>query len=270
MATFRSEKQKKEIPLLLYPPLIEAIFELHWELQRDKQTGRLSDPSYPMMYGRIYERLKKDFPHIEDLPSVQVHPEASPYIVRHRLRKDKTSYPLMQIGPGVVTVNAAQGYSWTSFKEHILRLIEAVSDLFPTMAAPLNFTRSELRFVNGIRLEAQNENPLAFLSDKLHIKLEMDSDLFIMNQMNDLPNAVNFTVGYPLKRPNSNLGLSAHLGQMDGKPAYLFQTQVISLGEWVSADADGFETWLSDAHDAAVHSFISLCKGSLMDKFCGG
>ena len=44
---------EKQIPLLLYPPLIEVIFELHWELETDKQTGRVRDPSYPMLYGRL-------------------------------------------------------------------------------------------------------------------------------------------------------------------------------------------------------------------------
>lgn len=270
MTIFRSEKQKKEIPLLLYPPLIEAIFELHWELQTDKQTGRMRDPSYPMMYGGLYERLKKDFPHIEDLPSVQVHPEASPYVVRHRIRKEKMGYPLMQIGPGVATVNVAQGYSWSVFNEHILRLIESIYDLYPTTAHPLNFTKCELRFLNGIRLDSKDENALDFLADKLHIKVEMDSDLFLTSQVIEQPNALNITVGYPLRRPHGNLGISAHLGQMDGKPAYLFQNQVISMGEWVPSDSHGFESWVADAHEAAVQSFISFCKGSLMDKFCGG
>lgn len=270
MSTFRSEKQKRQIPILLYPPLIEAIFELHWELQGDKQTGRLRDPSYPMMYGRIYERLKKDFPHIEDLPSIQVHPEASPFVVRHRIRKEKMGYPLIQIGPGIATVNCAQGYSWSSFREHILRLVESISDLFPTTVAPLNFTKCEIRFLNGIRLGTQGENPLAFLADKLHIKMDVDADLFLMNQMSDQPNAVNFMIGYPLRKPNGNLGLSAQLGQMDGKPAYLFQTQVISIGEWVPSDPREFETWVDEAHSASVGCFLSLCKGALMDKFCGG
>ena len=98
----------------------------------------------------------------------------------------------------------------------------------------------------------------------------MDSDLFIMNQMVLQPNALNFTVGYPLRKPFGNLGISAHLGQMDGTPAYLFQSQVMSAGEWVPSDTAGFETWISDAHEASVNSFISLCKGPLMDKFCGG
>ena len=270
MSTFRSEKQKREIPILLYPPLIEAIFKVHWELEKDKQTGRQRDPSYPMMYGRLYERLKKDFPHIEDLPSVQVHPEASPYIVRHRIRKDKTGYPLMQIGPGVATVNYAESYSWSSFRGYIIRLIETISDLFPTTAMPLNFMKCEIRFLNGIRIDAPNQNPLAFLSDHLHMKVEVDPELFLMNQMSDQPNAFNLIIGYPSVKPHGDLGLSAHLGQMDGQPAYLFQTQVISGGEWVPSERQGFETWLDEAHGAVVNCFVSLCKGPLMDKFCGG
>ena len=179
-------------------------------------------------------------------------------------------YPLMQIGPGVATVNVAQGYSWSVFNEHILRLIESIYDLYPTTAHPLNFTKCELRFLNGIRLDSKDENALDFLADKLHIKVEMDSDLFLTSQVIEQPNALNITVGYPLRRPHGNLGISAHLGQMDGKPAYLFQNQVISMGEWVPSDSHGFESWVADAHEAAVQSFISFCKGSLMDKFCGG
>jgi uncharacterized protein (TIGR04255 family) len=270
MSSLRLEKPKREIPLLLYPPLIETIFELHWELQGDKQTGRLRDPSYPMMYGRLYERLKNHFPHTEDLPSVQVHPEASPYVVRHRVRKEKMGYPLYQIGPGIATLNYAQDYSWSSFREHILLLVEAIYDLFPTEITPLNFTKCEIRFLNGIRMDVQNDHPLEFLSDKLHMKVEMDSDLFLMNQLNDQPNTVNFTVGYPLKKLNGNLGITAHLGQMDGKQAYLLQTQVVSGEEGTPGDPEGFASWIDIAHDAAVHSFITLCKGSLMNQFCGG
>jgi uncharacterized protein (TIGR04255 family) len=264
------EKRKKEIPILLNPPLIEAIFELHWELQGDKQTGRMRDPSYPMMYGRLYERLKNDFPFIEDLPSVQMHPEATPYIVRHRMRKEKMGYPLIQVGPGIATVNFAQGYSWTQFRKHILSLYEGISDLFPTPAAALNFTKCELRYLNGIRLDGQPETPLAFLAQKLHTKVEVDPELFILNQMADQPQSMNLSLGFPLRKPVGTLGVSVHLGQMDGKKAYLLQTQIVSAAESIPADSQGMTTWANDAHETAVNSFISLCKGPLMDKFCGG
>jgi uncharacterized protein (TIGR04255 family) len=256
MSISNIEKQKKEIPLLLYPPLIEAIFELHWELETDKQSGRMRDPTYPMMYGRLYERLKKNFPYTEDLPANQVHPEASPYVVRHRIRKEKMGYPLIQVGPGIATVNMAGAYSWTDFSTQILTLIETLTEV-----AALNFKKCELRYFNGVRVE--QDSPLSFLLEKMHIKLELDSDL-------PEPNGVNLALSYPLQNPKGNLGLNVHLGQMNSNPAYLFQTQVISLGEWVPNDSSGFIPWLVGAHDALTKSFHSLCKGPLMDKFCGG
>lgn len=269
MNTFRSEKHKNKVPLLLYPPLIEAIFELHWELQQDPRTKALRDPSYPMMYGRLYEQLKADLPYVEDLPSVQVQPEANPYVVRHRMRKEKNGYPLMQIGPGIATVNAAKGYSWSSFKGYILKLAALIPELFPTPSAPLNFMKCELRYFNGVRCDIQKENPLAILADKLHVKISMDPEIFSLNEVIDQPNAVNFNVAYPLMKPKGHLALSAHLGQMEGLPAYLFQTQVVSIGETVPIDAQGFETWASNAHDVAENCFMALCKGKLMDKFRG-
>jgi uncharacterized protein (TIGR04255 family) len=254
---------KKEIPLLLYPPLIEAIFELHWELETDKQTGRMRDPSYPMMYGRLYERLKKNFPYTEDLPASQVHPEASPYVVRHRIRKEKNGYPLIQFGPGVATVNTAGVYSWEDFSVHVLSLIETISEI-----APLNFKKCELRYFNGVRID--KENPLSFLSEKMHVKLELDSDLFVVNPIDIHPNAVNLAVSYPLRSPMGHLGINVHLGQMNSMPAYLFQLQVASIGEMVPTESDAVKAWLGGAHYVMAQTFISLCKGSLMEKFCGG
>lgn len=270
MALFKAEKIKKtETPPLLHPPLAEAIFELRWEIINDQQTGRMRDPSYPMMYGRLYERLKKDFPFIEDLPSTQAHPEATPFVPRHRLRKDRTSYPLLQVGPGILTVNDAKGYSWTSFKALILRLIESIVELFPAGNFPLNFIKSEIRYVNGIRFDIARENPLSFLADKLHTKIEIDPDHYEQNQLGERPNAVALNLAYALQKPVGNLALSLNLGQVEGKPAFIQQTVIQSFGEMVPSDKDSFGPWLQEAHDAAENSFHAFCKGSLMDKFCG-
>ncbi|MBI5272785.1 MAG: TIGR04255 family protein [Chlamydiia bacterium] len=269
MTALRTEKVKTALPTLLHPPMLEAIFELHWELQGDKQTGRMRDPSYPMMYGRIYERFKKEFPILEDLPSSQVHPEASPHMVRHRMRKEKEGHPLVQIGPGVITANEAKGYSWSSFKRLILRLVEAVSELYPSHSAPLKFVRCEMRYLNGVRLDDPKENPLHFLAEKLHIQLNMDKELFSLNPIDESPVAVNLNVAYPLHKPKGTLALNAHLGQVEGKPSYVLQTLIQSSGESLPSEVRGFDTWITEAHEAAVHSFLVLCKGKMMEKFKG-
>lgn len=271
MAIFKAEKMKKpETPPLLHPPLIETIFEIRWEIENNEQTGGMRDPSYPMMYGSLYERLKKDLPIIEDLPSTQAHPETTPYVPRHRMRKEKNGYPLVQVGPGIMTINEGKGYSWTGFRSLVLRVIESIIDLYPTNTLPLNFTKCEIRYVNGIRFDIARENPLAFLADKLHMKLEMDPDLFKYNSLNDRPNGVGLNVSYVLDKPMGNLAIGANMGQFEGKPAFIQQTLIQSFGDLTPADGDGFASWLEDAHTAAENCFQVFCKGALMEKFNGG
>ncbi|HSX26227.1 MAG TPA: TIGR04255 family protein [Chlamydiales bacterium] len=270
MANFKPEKIKKsEAPLLLHPPMVEAIFELRWELIADQQTGRMRDPSYPMMYGRLYERLKKDFSIVEDLPSTQAHPEATPFVPRHRLRKEKNGYPLIQVGPGIITVNDSKDYSWSEYRSLVLRLIESVIELFPADEVPLNFIKAELRYVNGIRFDLARENPLDFLAAKLHMKVEVDPELFTLNELHERPSAVNLNLTYALQKPVGSLGVSFNLGQVDGKPAYIYQALIQSFGEIVPMDRESFSPWLQEAHDVAENCFMTFCKGSLMEKFCG-
>jgi len=271
MAVFKPEKiRQEEIPPLLNPPLAEAIFELRWELLSDQQTGRFRDVAYPMMYGRIYERLKKDFPLIEDLPSTQVHPEAGPFVVRHRLRKEKNGWPLVQIGPGIITVNEDKSYSWTSFQQLILRLVDSIVDLYPSSSLPLNLIKSEIRYINGIPFDLQKEHPLNFLAEKLHLKVEVDPEIFAHNEIDEKPNGVSLNLAYALNRPVGNFALSANLGQVLERPALIVQTVIQSLGETVPQDKENFEPWLSQAHMVAENCFQSLCKGALMQRFYGG
>lgn len=270
MPIFKAEKIKKtETPLLLHPPIIEAIFEVRWEMETDPQTNRMRDPSYPMMYGRLYERLKKDFPFIEDLPSVQAHPEATPYVPRHRMRKEKNGYPLIQVGPGIVTVNEAKGYTWTNFRFLCLRIIESITELFPQGNLPLNFTKSEVRYVNGIRFDIARENPLHFLAEKLHMKVELAPELFTQNNLSERPNAVGLHLAYALEKPMGHLAISANLGQFEGKPAFIQQTLIQSFGELVPTDSPTFTSWLEESHNVAENCFQTFCRGALMERFCG-
>lgn len=267
MPTFKSGKIEK-LPILLNPPLLEVIFELRWGLEQDNKTGRVRDPAYPMLVGRLYERFKKDFPFTEDLPSIQAHPETTPFIPRHRMRKDKESYPLMQVGPGIITLNHAKGYSWSDFKERILRVLEAMHELYPPGKSSLNFIKSELRYVNGIRFDLARENPLAFLSEKLHTKVELDPEFYALHGLQDRPNGVGLNLSYVIDKPVGFLGVSANLGQIDGKNAYIVQTGIQSFAEMVPSDAENFSPWLDEAHMAAEHCFKALCKGALMKQFC--
>jgi uncharacterized protein (TIGR04255 family) len=270
MSLAKIEQNKKiETPPLLYPPMVEAIFELRWEMEQNQQTGTLRDVAYPMMYGQLYELMKKEFPAVEDLPSIHTHPEMAPYTPRHRMRKEVNGYPLIQVGPGILTINHAKGYSWNVFQSLALQLVEAISILYPRKSRPLNFIKCEVRYVNAFFFDTAKENPLAFLQDKLHIGVSLDEEIFTRNSLSQIPNAVGLNLIYPLQKPLGHLGISVNLGQADEKPAYVLQTVVQSFGETVPVDAKALFPWLGQAHDVAENCFQSLCKGTLMNRFCG-
>ncbi|OGN64091.1 MAG: hypothetical protein A3E80_04595 [Chlamydiae bacterium RIFCSPHIGHO2_12_FULL_49_9] len=261
--------KKTETPPLLYPPMVEAIFELRWEMEQNQQTGTLRDVAYPMMYGQLYELMKKEFPAVEDLSSIHTHPEMAPFTPRHRMRKEANGYPLIQVGPGILTMNHAKGYSWSAFQALTLRLVEAVSILYPRKSRPLVFLKCEVRYVNALFFDIAKENPLAFLQDKLHIGIHLDEEIFAKNSLSQIPNAVGLNLIYPLQKPLGHLGISVNLGQADQKPAYVLQTLIQSFGETVPLDAKAFSPWLDQAHDVAENCFQSFCKGALMNRFCG-
>ncbi len=259
----QTETQTK-ISSLSNPFLLEAIFEIRWELQGDQQSGRFRDPAYPMMYGRIYEHLKNEFPLIEDLPSVQAHPEATPYTVRHRLRKERNSLPLVQIGPGILTINDAKGYSWADFKHLAMRLVDLVDSLYPKSVMGLNFIKAELRYITGIPVT--QDNPLAFLSEKLRINISVPQDLLLQPAH---ANNVALNLSYPLAQPVGNLMISANLGQVDSKPAYILQSVIQSGGETTPQLGSELDQWLKKANQAADQSIQSVSKGLFNHQLSG-
>jgi uncharacterized protein (TIGR04255 family) len=95
--------------ILRNKPLLEAIFELRWELQ-EQAPGLKLDPHYKILIGSLYDRVKDEYPFHEELPTATIPDEISGYIVKHRFRKSENGWPLIQLGPGVVTLNDTEGY----------------------------------------------------------------------------------------------------------------------------------------------------------------
>ena len=55
-------------------PLVEAIFEIKWELQ-DSPSGGKIDPNYKILVGMLYEKLNQDYPFIEPLETASMPDE---------------------------------------------------------------------------------------------------------------------------------------------------------------------------------------------------
>jgi len=109
-------------------PLVEAIFELKWDLQ-EMPGEYYFDPDYKMSIGRLYENLKDKYPTQEKLNTATMPDEIAGHVVQYRFRSAENDWPLVQIGPGIVTLNETEKYTWDEFKDNITRLIETLIEV---------------------------------------------------------------------------------------------------------------------------------------------
>src|SRR5437870_557567 len=97
---------------LRHKPLAEAIFELRWALGTGSSTGFEHDPGFRIFLGRYYDRVHQQYPFVVDLPTAQVPEDMTAHVVRHQFRARQNGWPLTQIGPGILTVNHNEEYTW--------------------------------------------------------------------------------------------------------------------------------------------------------------
>lgn len=263
-----STKTKPDSVALKNPPILEAIFEMRWELPQIPNTQTRRDPAYPLLYGRMYDRFKKEYPVAEDLPSVQAHSDSTPYVLRHRMRKSADEWPIVQIGPGIITINLSKDYSWDAFRHEIVRIFEAFTDFYPASTFPLNLLKTELRFINGIEM-GEADNPVQFFQDKLHTAVCLDEGLFNKTSVLPQPEGLSLNVGFKIEDPVGSAMLALGSGTSNEKPAVIQQMLFQSMGENTPQDLGSLDPWLDNMHALAKSWFEALFRGELIKRFQG-
>jgi uncharacterized protein (TIGR04255 family) len=222
-----------------------------------------------MYLGRLQERIKDSYPHVQNLPTVQIPDDITPHTVKYRFRRAEEDWPLIQAGPGIATLNFTQQYHWESF-------LAAAKDFYPNLldAYRLNgqgnpqFTSILLRYINAVYVNPDSFNVNEFLSSKLHTHMSLPKGVIGSAQMVGPPKAFQLNVAYPLKDPNSVGTLRFAMGAQSGKPALIWEL-VIQATSDVPQETSQFETWLRKAHDILEGWFFSLIEGELEIEFEG-
>lgn len=103
-------------------PLVEMIVEIRWalmSLQSLPQGG--VDPFYDALKKGLAKKLaQQGYPLLEEIVPLEVPREFLGGQITTRYRKETDTWPLYQLGPGVFTVNIADGYTgWSEFRKVI-------------------------------------------------------------------------------------------------------------------------------------------------------
>ncbi|WP_417911020.1 TIGR04255 family protein [Candidatus Electronema sp. PJ] len=249
-------------------PLVEAILELKWGLSLQAVQGSDAGHHYRLLLGRFSERVEKSYPFYEPLQTAQIPDEMIAHMVQHRFRIKEKSWPLIQIGPGIMTVNETDTYTWPDFKVHCETAVNYLHDAHP---AKQNFKIQELilRYINAVELNEEEKNVFSFLQNKMGTVIQLPEVLFAEKTVKADPVVFNWQASFPCDEHGGLLTLRFALGKRGNKPVLVFETLVQASGEQMPQIPDGFSDWIDKAHDLAEDWFFKLIHGDLERRFSG-
>src|SRR2546426_4122963 len=252
-------------------PLVEAILEVRWALQARPQTPIQVDPHFKLLLGRFYERARGRYPVHEQLPAATMPDELLAYTVQHRFRTTVNGFPLVQLGPGILTFNDTTGYDWDTFRPSA---IEAVQMLFEAHPQPEELTVASLllRYIDAVNFDYERDNLLEFLRDKMRVEVSLPQGVFDGNQIARKPREFLWQSSFATTTPTGALTLKFTTGRRmppQNEPILVWETALESKGNELPALPSHFEEWFRPAHDRSSEVFWKLIEGDLEREFEG-
>lgn len=244
-------------------PLVEAILELKWRV--DPNRG---DPNYSIFLGRLYDLLRPKYPYHERLPTSMIPEQMAENIAQHRFRVDEDKWPLVQVGPGLVTVNDTDNYTWEDFEIRANEVVKSTFKAYPN-SDDLKVTSLVLRYIDSDDFDYLNNNVFVYLRDKLKVNVVIPQQLFDSAAVRELPKGFSFQVSYPTQKPKGTVILRFATGVRRKERSIVWETAVRSMNEELPSLPRGFKSWAASAHVITDDWFFKLIEGELERKFAG-
>lgn len=249
-------------------PLVEAILEIKWLLGK-KGVLSSKNSNFKLFLGCFFDKIRGDYPEYEELPAANIPEEFAGHVVQHRFRVQKNSWPLLQIGPGIATLNSTEEYERDEFKRRANVLVEKLYEAWLGPKEELKIEQMVLRYIDAVEFDYRRENVFEFLKDKLKTKIELLPDLFEGENIEARPESLEFKTSFRNKHPKGMVQLSFSTGQKNRNPAVIWETIITSAKDDVLDMPSQFKNWLSDAHGISHDWFFKLIDGDLKRRFQG-
>ena len=246
-------------------PLVEAIFELRWNL-KEVGEGIKVDPHYKILVGSLYSKLKDEYPYHEPLPAASLPDDMAGYVVQHRFRKGENDWPLVQIGPGILTVNDTAGYIWEDFEAKIMSAVSSLFESYPD-SAQLTINNLLLRYIDAVTFDYQTNSIFKFLSEHMKTGIDLHPKLFQDTGVDPGPSSFDWRFSFPGEKPDGTIHLRFVKGKKENADGLIWETMVQSAGKQASKMSDNIQDWLKEAHDLTDDWFFKLIEGELERRF---
>lgn len=250
---------------LKHKPLLEAILEIRWELQGNPQIPQI-DPHYKLLLGRLFDRMIADYPEHEQLPAANIPDELVGHVVQHRFRVAADSWPLVQVGPGIFTVNSTSDYEWDDFRQRVLAAVIKLYEAHPK-TSELKITNLILRYIDAETFDYKEDNALEFLKDKLKVNISLPPTLFQETGVASKPDGFVWQGSFKCDNPKGLTSIRFATGAKENTPAIIWETTVESALEDLPPMPAGFEAWIDKAHTITDDWFFKMIEGELEGRY---
>ncbi|MBD8490075.1 TIGR04255 family protein [Echinicola sp. CAU 1574] len=239
-------------------PLQEVIFEVRWELSPDSSGKQMIDAGFPFALGKFQDFIKGEFPlKISKVPT-EIPSQMMGYQTMYQFWKGNKTWPVIQFGPGILTVNDTEkNYIWEDNYYPLIK--ETIGFLLKAYEQKINFVGCTLRYVDVVEVEKYgHESWESFVKKHINIAFE--------NKFNTRGELENFRFDQSFKVNNlGTLNVNMSSGQNNKKkPLFIWQTGLSRSGR---TDFTELVEWLEKAHTCASNVFKELCKKDFYGSF---
>jgi uncharacterized protein (TIGR04255 family) len=254
----------KKTKILKNKPLIEVIFTLRWELKKfDDEV--LYDPNFKLLVGRFQERIQEDYPIYEPLETSKIPDEFATYLVQHSFKQKENDWPLIRLGPGIITLHESQEYEWDAFKNKIEKTINAFFESYPDKNN-LKLIELSLRYIDALNFDYSQNNCLYFLKENMKLSASLQNNVFKTTSIEETPINFNFSFTYRSEKPKGALYLQFYRGGENGD-ALVWETIIRSMNEDIPENYSEILMWPEEAHALTHDVFFNIIEGELYRRF---
>jgi uncharacterized protein (TIGR04255 family) len=233
-------------------PLLEVIFELRWQIRQKSDLTK-----YQYLLGDLYSSLKDIYPIKESLAPPEVPTDILINNPVHRFRKERNQYPLVQLGPGVLTLNTTDNnYFWEEFYELAKKLNQEFFSVFPVENEAF---KSNLLYIDFFKFDFKNQNVNEFINDSFNINIEQG---FIKKTGNPF----HLDLGFYYETDLGNLSVTLKKGKNEDKEDGIVM-QTTLRGQESMETVENVLSWLNRSHDFSSDLFKEITKGKLYNSF---
>nr|MDO8086475.1 TIGR04255 family protein [Candidatus Sigynarchaeum springense] len=235
--------------VLKNPPIIEALLEIKWKVGQNRNG--FIDEAFKFFPGLFSEKIRESYPIIESLDHLKVPDEINPYLPRFRFRKTNEGYPLVQIGPGILTVNLDKDFSQEKFFKTCVEVLDVLFNLLHD----LRVIELSIHYIDAFDFTFESD-PFKFLDEKLQTHFNFSPQLFEVTEIKPIAVKFSLMASYRVENPRGYFTCQLRDGirKSDNAKLLLMDSIFRSL-EGELPKNEGIHDWIKEG-DEVIHKWF--------------